>query len=209
MKLRKLAALVLAGISCIFVSRAAATLFPDLFASGTAAGLHTLVSFAATLVILLFFVTFSRDYVKSSERALDKASNLMIIGWAALSLLFLKELLVVMGSSLFDSVSFDLFLPWINSAITLYFFAVFYGEGLNEERSGLKNALVLVIIGSALSVLIRTALVINFMRGGEFKRMWDFAVRYPVIFLPIQLFIFFASFNFYFTFYRHLRELNR
>ena len=209
MKLKKLTTLLLVGISYIFVSRTAGTLFPGLFASRTAAGLHSMISFAATVVIVLFFINFSRDYVKSSERALDKASTLMIIGSAAVSLLFLKELLVVMGSSLFNSVSFDLYLPWINSVIALYFFAVFYREGLNEERSSLKSALILAIIGSALSVLIRTALVINFMRGGEFRWLWDLAARYPVIFFPVQLFIFFASFYFYFSFHRHLDRLNR
>ena len=209
MKLKKLTVLVLVGISYIFVSRTSGTFFPGLFASRTAAGLHTLVSFAATVVILLFYINFSRDYVRSSERALDKASTLMIIGSGAVSLLFLKELLVVLGSSLFNSVSFDLYLPWINSAIAVYFFAVFYREGLNEERSSLKSALILVIIGSALSLLMRTALVINFMRGGEFRWLWDFAARYPAIFFPVQLFIFFASFYFYFSFHRHLDQLNR
>lgn len=205
MKTGKMALLALAGISYIFLSRILATLLPGLFGGPFRAGLHLIVSFLASLTVLFFYVYFRRYYLKSSETVLDKASVIRIIGASAVSLLYLKAFFILRGRSVMYSVSFDLFIPWVDSIISLYFFYVFYRYGLSEGRAGLKTALMLAVAGSASLVLIRTAVMINYLYQQESVWLWDHIREHPFIFLPVQVFIFFTAFYFYFTFYREQR----
>lgn len=202
MKLRKTTVLAMTGISYIFISRAVATFFPGLLSGRVYAGVNALAIFIASLALFLFYLYFKTGYLRVDQEKLKKASNLMIIGSAAVSLLHLRAFFSVVGKIFLRSPALDLFIPWAVVLISLYFFIIFHREGEFSPGSKLNRAVLLAASGSALSILLRTVVMINYSLEEGSRWLWNYTARYPFIFLPIQTFIFISFFYFLLVFYR-------
>ncbi|MBD3180113.1 MAG: hypothetical protein GF417_11290 [Candidatus Latescibacteria bacterium] len=202
MNLRSITLINLVGISYIFVSRTAVTIFPEMLAGHTAVFLHGTLSLLFTVAVLLFYYYFRRDYLREPEETLGKAANLMVTASAGVSFLYLLYLLDITGLFSPDPAPFQALFPWVYSLAAVYFFTVFYREGVGKSRSGLKSALRLAIAGAAISALVRTLLVVNYLFRGQFEWLWGYAGRYPLLFFPVQGLVFISFFYFFFAFYR-------
>ncbi|MCD6102145.1 MAG: hypothetical protein J7J77_03725 [Candidatus Cloacimonetes bacterium] len=190
------------GISYIFISRTVATFFPDIFTNLVVTRINTLLSLLASLAIVVFYIYFYKDYVSEKQIALKNASLFAIIGSIAVLLLFLKGIPVVFNLYVFRSQVFNIIAPWIGSIFSLYFFIIFYKETIHNLQSKLKLAILLAVIGSSLSTLIRTFILFNYFYSGKFKWFWDYSIKFPLIVIPISVFMFFTSFYFFLTFYK-------
>ncbi len=71
-----------------------------------------------------------------------------------------------------------------------------------DLQSKLKHAIFLAIIGSSISTLIRTFILLKYVYSGKVKWLWNYSREFTVIFIPIFVFMFFTSFNFFMTFYK-------
>jgi hypothetical protein len=190
------------GISYIFVSRTIATFFPDILANLMVIRINTLLSLFASLTIVVFYIYFYKDYVQEKQITLKNASLLTIIGSFAVVLLFLKGILILFNLYIFRSHIFNIVAPWISSIFLLYFYIIFHRETLHNLQSKLKLAIFLAVIGSSISTLIRTIMFFNYFYSGKFKWLWDYSREFPVIIIPIFVFMFFTSFYFFVTFYK-------
>ncbi|NOR22541.1 MAG: hypothetical protein GQ476_07650 [Candidatus Aminicenantes bacterium] len=190
------------GISYIFVSRTIAIFFPDILANLMVIRINTLLSLFASLTIVVFYIYFYKDYVQEKQITLKNASLLTIIGSFAVVLLFLKGILILFNLYIFRSHIFNIVAPWISSIFLLYFYIIFHRETLHNLQSKLKLAIFLAVIGSSISTLIRTIMFFNYFYSGKFKWLWDYSREFPVIIIPIFVFMFFTSFYFFVTFYK-------
>ena len=202
MDLKKATLFSIIGILYIFVSRTIATFFPDISINLVVTRINTLLSSFASFAIVVFYIYFYKDYVQEKQITLKNASLFAIIGSFAAVLLFLKGILVVFNLYVFHSHVFDVIIPWISAIFSLYFFIVFYRETPPDLQSKLKLAIFLAVIGSSISSLIRTLILLNYFYSGKFKWFWVYSKEFAFIVIPISVFIFFTSFYFYITFYR-------
>lgn len=202
MNLKNITLFSIIGISYIFISRTIATFYTGVFVNLIVAQINTLLSFLASLAIVLFYIYFYKDYVLEKQITLKTASLFAIIGSFAALLLFLKGILVVFNIYVFRSQVFNIVALWLSSIFLLYFFIIFYKETTNNAQSKLKLAILLAVIGSSISTLIRTFVLFNYFYSGKFKWLWDYSREFPIIFVPIFVFMFFTSFYFFITFYR-------
>lgn len=95
MSLRKATLSAIIGISYTFILRTIGTLLPDIFKNLLVVQVSAIMSFLASLTIVLFFVFFYEGYVQKQQTNLKKASLLAIIGSSGVSLLHIKGILPV------------------------------------------------------------------------------------------------------------------
>ncbi len=192
------------GISYIFVIRTIGTLFPSIFRNLTITIINTFLSFTASVVVVIFFIYFYKEYVKDKQSSIKNASLLAGIGSFIGTLLFLEGILVVVFNFyVFQSHAFDISVPWISAVFYLYFYIIYYQELLSASNTHLKNAVFLAIIGASISVLIRTILLFNYWYSGTFNWVFYYFNEFPFIYTILHTFLFFTSFYFYYSFYKY------
>jgi len=206
MNLKKATLFSLIGVSYIFISRTIGTFFPKIFLNLMVTRSILILSLCASITVVVFYIYFYRDYVQEEQITLKKASLFAIIGscigsFAAL-LLFLIYI-PVFFIYMFSALRFlNIAAPWISSIFTLYFFSIFYKETIHTVQSKLKSALLLAVIGSSIAAVMRTFIIFNYFYSGKMQWFGHYSREFPVIFIPLFVFMFFTSFYFLMTFYK-------
>ena len=104
---------------------------------------------------------------------------------------------------MFSALTFlNIAAPWISSIFSLYFFLIFYKETTHNVQPKLKLAILLAVIGSSIATVLRTFIIFNYFYSGKFKWFGYYSKEFPVIFIPLFVFMFFTSFYFFMTFYK-------
>jgi hypothetical protein len=204
MNLKKAVLWAMIGISYIFISRTAASFFPAGFAVLWAARVNTVLSLLASLTVPLFYIYFYQEYVREERIFLKNATKLMILGSIAVLILFAKGLLLVfqvIPATTRPGYS-EVIVPWVSAVFALIFYAAFLRESICEVRITMRRATYLAIIGAAVSLLIRTLLLGNFVYSGKFVWLWEYSQKELYLFLPVYIFLFFAGVYFLYCFYR-------
>ncbi|KAA3619580.1 MAG: hypothetical protein DWQ05_02325 [Calditrichaeota bacterium] len=196
------------AISYIFISRTMATFSPGLFSNLVVAQVNAVLSFVASLAVVAFYFLFYRDYVHERQDALKRASYYAVCGAAGVALLMLISMFDLFGTNIFDSASLRTGIPWLSSIFFLYFFVKFYNEKRDNFASGLKQAVFLAIIGTAISTGIHSYIFTSVLYFGKITSLWHFSGEFPVFFIPVSIFIFFTNFYFLLIFQNELNSRN-
>ncbi len=205
-KLPTAALLAIIATTYMFLSRTIGTFVPTLFGNITAAQANVILSIVATGLVLYFFVTFRREYVRQEQETLRSASAMAITGVFLTLLLHLKELTIFAGGGVWVDMAnpgmVEALLPLISSGLLLIFFGILYSEVRSGESRRLKTAVLLALAGFATGVLLRTAVLFNYLFTDEFIWLSYIFSAMPVIFLPLTLFMYFSAVYFFLVFYR-------
>ncbi|MBD3170058.1 MAG: hypothetical protein GF307_11290 [candidate division Zixibacteria bacterium] len=197
------------GITYIFLLRNVATITPELFRN-TAMGQYSVITmFLADLLILFFFIQFYREFAPRYNTRLKTGSIFGIIG----ALLLLPEYFIRMVriflignpfGSAFPIIAVDAVLPWISSILFLVFFTYLYMEMYRAGHEKLKEASLWAVLGSAMSFLVLTYTLINYILLGGLAFMLIKVTNISLLLLPFTAAGFAATIYFYIVFYRQL-----
>jgi hypothetical protein len=211
MNLKKVTLLAAISISYTFLLRNLGTFLPVIFSSLPVARAVSLLSFLAGLAIVLFFVLFSKRYVRKEQPRLQKASILAIIGSGAMLYLNVKSLALIFKTQVspylvmyfLRSHFIDPLILWVSSMFILIFSIVFHQETRHEEETRLRKATLFAVIGSSIGSLERTFVLVNYLFYsrpiGWFTHL---STKTAIILTPIYLFSFLAILYFFLSFYQ-------
>ncbi|MCK4237419.1 MAG: hypothetical protein KAX38_09900 [Candidatus Krumholzibacteria bacterium] len=198
--------LVVVGISYTFALRLIGTFWPDIFRNLLVARVSLVLSFLASLTLVLFFIYLREDYVREEQKRLKLASVLVIIGSTAMVLLHVKGLLILFRVYIsFYLVGFhhvEAVVPWVCSILILYFFIVIFKETLQDERPKLKKAAMSAVMGSSVAALIRTFILLYHFCSRDVVWFADLPGRIGNVFVPISAVAFIAVLYFFSSFYK-------
>jgi len=210
MSLRNVTLLAIIGICYLFVSRTVGTLVPRLFVNLTAAQFNVVLSFLASLAAVAFFAYFYKDYVQEGKGRLRVASVLATIGASGTSLLHAKGLSILFDPHAFPWLTRAHFIEpmihWASSILILVFFISLHQETRHQEETKLRGPALFAVIGSSITLLVRTFVLVNYLCFREVRWFSDLAPELIVVFMPIIVFSFFASLYFFISFYRAQTE---
>jgi hypothetical protein len=209
MRLKIATILVVVSTITTFLTRIIGTLFPNLFSSISMAKVLGIISLFSFLVIIFFYVIFLIDFAKKERRLLKIASILMAIGSAVIFLLFIKSLLtlfkIIPSIYYYATPGFlEALIPCIVSIITLFFFIAFYQTMMTKMAFHLKLATILVVVGSILTVILKSIVLANYLSSGVFRWFLAPLQAFPAIIFLLSIFWFLTYLYFYITFYREL-----
>lgn len=197
------------GIACIFLIRNIATVSPNLFRNEAMGRFSVITMLFSDILILFFFVQFYREFAPRYGPKLKTGSIFGIIG----TILLLPEYLIrmtrlfVTGSpfgSAFPIIAVDAILPWISSILFLVFFIYLYMEMYRAGHEKLKEASLWALLGSAMSFLVLTYTLINYVVLGGLAFMMIKVTNIGLLLLPFTTAGFAATIYFYIVFYRQL-----
>ncbi len=198
------------GISYFFALRIVGTFFTLAFRTLTVTQITLVLSLLAGLTIVCFFIYFHNDYIGENQGLLKKVTVWVIIGSCAMLIVHAKNLLLVLNIHKFPFLTtahyVELIIPWVNSILILLFFIIFYKEIYHKEQLRLRKAILLAIIGSSIQTLLLTFIVFNYSLSGKMMSIVDFSRTLWIIFIPVLVFSFGATFYFFLTFYRLQRS---
>jgi hypothetical protein len=215
MSLRKATLLAMISICYVFVLRAVGTFFPDLFRILMVAQIAQITSLFAGLAMMLFFVSFLRNYVEKDQVELRRASVLALVGSAAMLLIQVKgSLLLVFNRFISPDLLWSLqrshyvgaIVPWASSILTLVFFVVFYKEMLRSEQPRLREASFIAIIGSSLGTLLLTFVLLNYLYFREVMFFVDLPRKLAIMLSPLFAFTLITALYFFSCFYREQKQ---
>jgi len=213
MNLKKATLLAIIAICYEFALRTVGTAFPFAFRNLTVAQVTNIISFLASLGILLFFIYFYKDYVQKEETGLKNASVFAIIGSGLMSLLLFKGLIPLFNPNSFGYLLRPHFIeptiPWVSSILILIFFIVFNKLTIQKEEVRLRNATLSGVLGSLIGVLLRTFTLIFYLFSSEISWFFDLPKKMHlvfIIFLPITLVGFVLMLFFFLVFYKEQKE---
>lgn len=172
-----------------------------------------MLSLLASLVPLLFYYLFYKEYFSGQKESLDKrqlmlknAALFAFIGSLAGTFLFLKEFLQIAtnpgraaGHGYFEIIAL-----WLSALFALFFYYAFSRSEKQKVSKRLITATYIALTGAGLAVMIRSYLLFEFAVHGKFSWLWNLTQGNPFVFLPLYLFMFFAMFYFLWCFYREL-----
>ena len=183
---------------------------PRLFVNLRAAQFNVALSFLASLTAVAFFVYFYKDYVQEGQGRLRMASVLAIIGASGTSLLHAKGLSILFDPHAFSWVAkahvIEPIIPWASSILILLFFISLHQETRHQEETKLRGPALFAVIGSSITLFVRTFVLVNYLCFREVRWFSDLAPELFVIFMPMVAFSFFASLYFFISFYRAQTE---
>jgi hypothetical protein len=202
--MKKATLFVIIGISYIFVTRLAATLFIELFRNLSIARINTVLSLLASITLIFFYLYFYKEHVKESQIKLRYATILALMGSILGFIFFFKGFLILFHIIRPVNSNFvNVIIPWLSGLFSLYFFFIFHNEVDRKEYPQLKTALLLAILGSVFAIIIRTFLVINYFTSDTFMWLWNLNIEYPFIAIPLSIVMFFCSVYFFVVLYKY------
>jgi len=209
--LKKVTLFTMIGISYIFLLRLIGTFYPQIFRKNILLVQVTgILSFLALLAMVFFFIFFLREYLTKEQIKLKNVTILALVGSIAMLLLHLKGLLAVFNVNILSFLSklppIDPLVPWINSILVLIFFIVFYKDILNKEQKNLKKPIFLAVVGTALTILVRSFILFKYFYSQEVRWFADLSKKLAIILIPIVVISFATIFYFFFIFYKHSGE---
>ncbi len=209
-RLRYAALLAIIGITYFFAVRTVGTFLPAVFRNLSVSQVIQILSLLSSLAILYFFVSFHSDYVEDDRTTLKKVSVLPVIGYCAILLIHIKNLVVIFNicrlPSLVTPHFIEVIIPRIVSLFILLFFVVFYRELQQEEKKRLRKPILAGIVGSAIQVLLLTFVLFHYLFFRQALFALDYARTLSIIFVPVFAFSFFAILYFFISFYKMQRQ---
>jgi hypothetical protein len=206
MGLKQTALLAIVGLCYIFLLRTIGSLFPVVFGNLLLAQCSGILSFLACIAVLIFFVSFLKEYVSQEQALLRTASVLVIVGLSFVLVVHLKEILPLFDTYTFSSVSgshnFDVLVPWLSSVFMVFFFIVFYRQIDINQLEKLKRAALVASLGSFLLALMRTYIVWQFFTSRELVWFSDLSEEAVMIFIPVSAIGFMSVLYFFVSFYQ-------
>ncbi len=197
------------GTAVVFLISAVGAISPGLFFDFSVVRISTLLLFLSVLSVLLFFIFFYTDYIKTGQTRLKKAAAWAIVGMAAVVFMYGRDLLSIFRINFLTEILQsrfvdDLipFIPWVSSVIVLIFFIVFLIDRTDDEKLKLRKALRIAVIGACLSLLLRTIITVNFVVTGVVRWFADLKGVFLIIGIPLVCLSFLAIEYFYLSFYK-------
>lgn len=220
LNLKKTTLYLIFGLSLIFVIRTAGTFWPEAFRIALIGKSTQILLFIASCTPLLFFIYFSRDYVKQDQRHLKMATNFAIIGSGAMVFLYLIGLFVIfprLMNNLYQISQFffniiqmpfrhtvGVVFSFISSICILLFFLTFHKEMADTGNKKLKKATLYATLGALASVCFQLFISADYFFFGNAMASTIIS-RFPFILLmPIRLFIIVTYIYFTVSFYQSL-----
>lgn len=197
MDLRKATLFAIIGISYVFAMRTMNTFVSDIFTNLFVARANAIMFLVARLTIVLFFVSFYKEYIHKDQTKLKIATMLVIIGSFAGLVTGIQSLLLIFNVyispySVLIRHRVDAIRPWFSAIFILFFFITLYKEILDRELMKLKKATFLAIIGSSIFTLVQTLALFNYFYFLKFGR----ALVNKELFLLVIMGILMSSFGF-------------
>ena len=206
MGLKQTALLAMVGLGYIFLSKTIGGLFPVVFGNILLAQCSGILSFFACIAVLIFFISFLKDYVLQEQTHLRTASVLVIVGLSFVLVVHLKDILPLFDAYTFSSVSsshnLDVLAPWLSSVFMVFFFFVFYRQHDIDQVERLKRAALIASLGSLLLALLRTYIVWQFFTSREVLWFSDLSANAVIIFIPVSAIGFMSVMYFFVSFYQ-------
>lgn len=208
MRLRISILMVIASAVVTFLTRVTGILNPKLLQNPLPFGIISLLSF---LAILFFLVIFFIDFAKKEQLLLKIATGLMILGSVAIFILSLKA--VMTHFRLFTQLYyygkpgyFDALVPFLNSAITVFFFSVLFKEIISKFGFQFKLAVLLVIASSFANFTFKSIVLKKYFLTYDFSWLLSMFVQHKWVIVSISVFWFVTNLYFYIAFYRELKK---
>jgi hypothetical protein len=211
MSLKRATLLFIAGSCYLFLSRTAGTIWPGFWRDLAVARISAGLSFAAALSAVLFFIAFHGRYARPGQIELRNASMLAIVGTALFALLHGKNLLVLFDIYPYQSIAririIEAVIPVAGALMILLFFVTLYGETFRDKEEHLKRPILLAMIGSAATALLRLFILVGYFawKSGRWFSTLPDTMQYALY--PIVIFGFVTLLYFLAAFYRSLDEL--
>lgn len=174
MNLKKVTLVLIVSMIASFTIRTFGTLFPRIFYLSEMVKATVLINAFFILVHLLFWMFFYKETISAETPALKKPGILAIVGSFAVSILYLKKVVIVfdagMGfSPLMTNPYVDASVPLISSSVHLIFFVLFKKALKTEALSSLKNPVISMIGGISIYMVLHAIVLIHFVLAGRFE----------------------------------------
>jgi len=213
MNLKKATLLAIIALCYDFALKTYGTFFPYAFRDLTVTQITNTITVLASLGILLFFLYFYKEYVKTEQIGLKNATLLNIIGSGLMSLLFLKGLIKLLNPHFFNFLTTPHFIepaiPWVSSILILIFFVVFNQETIRKEQVSLRYATLSGVVGSSVGVVLRTFILAFYIFSSGIRWFFDLPRKMHlvfIIFLPVTIVSFALILYFFLVFYKEQKE---
>jgi hypothetical protein len=210
MSLKRATLLFIAGSCYLFLSRTAGTIWPGFWRDLAVARLSAGLSFLAAVTAVLFFIAFHSRYARPGQIELRNASMLAIVGAALFALLNGKNLLVLFDLYPYQSIArirvIEAVMPVAGALMILLFFVTLYGETFRTKEEHLKRPILLAMIGSAATALLRLFILVGYFawKSGRWFSALPETMQYA--FFPVIIFGFVTLLYFLVSFYRLLES---
>ncbi len=210
MSLKRATLFFIAGSCYLFLSRTAGTIWPGFWRDLAVARISASLSFLAALTAFLFFIAFHGRYTRPGQIELRNATMLAIVGTALFALLHGKGLLVLFDLYPYQSIAririIEAVIPVAGALMILLFFVTLYGETFRTKEEHLKRPILLAMIGSAATALMRLFILIGYFawRSGRWFSSLPDTMQYALY--PVVIFGFVTLLYFLVAFYRSLDE---
>ncbi len=215
MNLRQATVYIIVGTSYLFLVRMVATIAPEINSSLTFFRINSLLSLLAALTPIVFFATFRQRFILEEQILLAKTTTWALIGSVAVACLFLKGPVIAFRLPLFPNLfQSDFFetvgpaLTWVSSALILVFFLILFRELRSSQPARLPRATACAAAGSAISFLMRTALLVSYLVTGDLRWVSDLPRGVQWGLLPLELLAFLALIYFFAALHRSRRVLH-
>ncbi len=209
MRLKNATLLAFIGTAVVFLISTVGTISPGLFFNFSLVRISTLLFFLSVLAVFLFFIFFYTDHIKAGQTRLKKAAAWAIVGMAAVVFMYGRDLLSIFRIDFLTEILQSRFvddlvplIPWVSSVIVLIFFIVFLKDSSDDEKRRLGKALRIAVVGTCLSVLLRTIIIANFVVTGGVRWFADLKGVFLIIGIPLVCLSFLAIEYFYFSFFK-------
>jgi hypothetical protein len=214
MNLKRVTFLTIIGISYTFILKLLSTFIPNMFAKLITAQITSVLYLLASIIILLFFLSFKRNYIKKEQIKLQQTSVLTIIGACAMIVVNLKFLFLVFDkhspiyliSTLVKYHFIEAVLPWVSSVCILIFFLTFYYDIQSGAQSKLEKPILFAVIGQSIITLILTFTFGFYLDQGLIKRLSDLSNMIMIILIPTVIFSYLFILYFFLAFYKEQQK---
>jgi hypothetical protein len=212
MYLKKITLMVIIGIIASFSIRTFGTIFPQVFKNFHMVKATILVSTVFVIFHLLFWLIFYKEYASSKDTIFKNTCLLAVIGSAAVSLLYIRKLPFVFDAAItfpafLTSPYTDAFVPLVSSLLHLVFFIVFKRSIESKEKEMLDKPILSIIIGVSIFICFHLIVVFNFIATNQFNWLEHMPRIIAAGTIPLLIIAVLLMLNFYYRFYRFLREL--
>jgi hypothetical protein len=208
-RLKSASLLAFLGLSLFFVRQTLGTFEQRLFVNLTIVRLTMLLSVLSILAILVFYIRFSRDYVRAECKRLKTAASWVIAGYVAMTILYLRDFIKInkidflsgiLQSRIIETVA--PFVPLLSALLALVFFATLYSQTAGLDQGEFRRAKLSALVGSSVAVAVRILVILNYLRGGIARWYFELGRASLAVAFPLVLLAFLGMAYFYLSFYR-------
>jgi len=209
MKAKKAALFAAVSIAYFLILRTLGTLFPVLFNNLTAVYTVSILSFLASLPMLLFVVYFYNEYVQKNQQRLKSAAGWAVFGNSLVVFMYARVLIINLRMNFLPDILksrfMEMLMPFIPlvSALLLFIFFLFYlKEAATEDKTNLRKALMYAVFGASAALFIRTVIIVMYLCNENIRWFSELSGPLAYIGLPVFLLSALAGIYFFSSFHR-------